>query len=364
MKKIVFEVNHPGQVHLLRNAYKELKKKGHEITLFAKDEKVIKQLLAFYSIPFIVIGNKGEGIRGKFFKQLAFDFKLLKYVLKNKVSIGVGSSITNDHVSFFTALKAIHLSDDDDNEVPLLKKFSYPFSDVILAPKGVRFVSYPEKVISYDGTHELAYLHPSRFKADERVLKKAKISSDEVFFILRFVALKGHHDSGHKGIDYKQKKVLIDLLSQHGRVIITSEKEIEPEFEEFRLPVPPEEIHSLMSFATMFLGDSQTMISEAAVLGVPALKCNTFAGRLSIPNELEKKYGLCYSYQPTQFDKFYNHTKELLSTPDLKATWAVKREKFLQDKIDVTAFMVWFIENYPESKMIMIDNPEYQYRFK
>jgi hypothetical protein len=36
----------------------------------------------------------------------------------------------------------------------------------------------------------------------------------------------------------------------------------------------------------------------------------------------------------------------------------------LRDKIDVTAFMVWFIENYPDSVNIMKENPEYQDRFR
>jgi len=36
----------------------------------------------------------------------------------------------------------------------------------------------------------------------------------------------------------------------------------------------------------------------------------------------------------------------------------------LSDKIDVTAFMVWFVENYPESAKIMKENPEYQWSFR
>jgi len=36
----------------------------------------------------------------------------------------------------------------------------------------------------------------------------------------------------------------------------------------------------------------------------------------------------------------------------------------LADKIDVTAFFVWFIENYPDSAKIMKENPDYQYKFK
>ena len=40
---------------------------------------------------------------------------------------------------------------------------------------------------------------------------------------------------------------------------------------------------------------------------------------------------------------------ELIKKPDLKQEWQKKREKLLKDKIDVTKFMVDFIENYPAS---------------
>jgi hypothetical protein len=54
----------------------------------------------------------------------------------------------------------------------------------------------------------------------------------------------------------------------------------------------------------------------------------------------------------------------LLSQENLKEQWKIKRDRLLADKIDVTAFYVWFIENYPESAKIMRKNPEYQYKFK
>jgi predicted glycosyltransferase len=113
----------------------------------------------------------------------------------------------------------------------------------------------------------------------------------------------------------------------------------------------------------MFLGDSQTMTSEAAILGTPALKCNTFAGELSVPNELENNYGLCYSYKPENFNDFLDKIDELIEKPDLKEQWNQKKEDFLKDKIDVSAFIVWFIENYPQSAKQMKDNPDYQYNF-
>jgi len=40
---------------------------------------------------------------------------------------------------------------------------------------------------------------------------------------------------------------------------------------------------------------------------------------------------------------------DLLENENSKKDWQIKREKMLKDKIDVTKFMIDFIENYPES---------------
>ena len=62
--------------------------------------------------------------------------------------------------------------------------------------------------------------------------------------------------------------------------------------------------------------------------------------------------------------QLYKVVEELVKSPNLKEIYQERRKKMLADKIDVTAFMVWFIENYPESAKIMKENPDYQYNFK
>jgi hypothetical protein len=49
---------------------------------------------------------------------------------------------------------------------------------------------------------------------------------------------------------------------------------------------------------------------------------------------------------------------------DLQKDGKRKREKLIGDKINVTAFLCWFVENYPESFETMIENPRYQERFR
>ena len=108
---------------------------------------------------------------------------------------------------------------------------------------------------------------------------------------------------GEEGLTLKQKQLIIEKIKQFGQVFITSEKPIEPELNQYKLTVSPEKIHHLLYYAKMFIGDSQTMTSEAAILGTPALKCNSFAHRLSLPNLLENEYDLCYAFSNNEFDK-------------------------------------------------------------
>jgi len=80
--------------------------------------------------------------------------------------------------------------------------------------------------------------------------------------------------------------------------------------------------------------------------------------------ELEHVYGLTYGVKTSEADKLYNKIEELLNISNLNEVFNERLQNMLKDKIDVTAFFTWFIENYPESKKIMKENPDYQYRFK
>ena len=68
-----------------------------------------------------------------------------------------------------------------------------------------------------------------------------------------------------------------------------------------------------------------------------------------MPNEIEDKYDLCYCFLPENVDEMFAKIDDLLKHKELKIEWKEKVQKMLADKIDVTAFFTWFIENYPAS---------------
>jgi predicted glycosyltransferase len=142
--------------------------------------------------------------------------------------------------------------------------------------------------------------------------------------------------------------MLVNFLSEYGRVIITTERDIDEEFLSYQMKVSPEKIHSLMAYAKILIGDSQTMCSEAAVLGVPSMRCNSFAGRVSYLEEQEKKYELVYSFLPSEFEKLFEKVKEWVEDPELKTKWMMRRQNMLKDKIDVTSFFKKMIYQFIE----------------
>ncbi len=359
---ILMDIAHPAHLHLLRNTYFQLKENGHNLFVTVKDIPAAIELLKKYNIPYIYLGGKKDSLLGKAILQLNYNFKIWKLVISKRIDIGFCSSMTIAHISKISKMKSIILDDDDDDVEPLFVKYAHPYVDVILSPQGTQRKS--KRTIFYNGYHELAYLHPNRFTPDENVLSEIGVKKGEIYFVLRFNAFKAHHDVGVQGLSIEDKRKLIALLQTKGKVFITTERNIDDEFKKYQLLLPPEKVHSLIYYAAMFIGDSQTMTSEAAVLGTPAIRCNTFVGKITYLKEEEEKYDLTYGFLPTESKKMFDKINKLLQLINTKDTWQEKREKLLNDKIDVTAFYVWFIENYPESEKIMKERPNYQYKFK
>ena len=360
---ILIEIGHPAHVHKLAATIKILKSRNHKIIVVTKEITSVKFLLAKFEIPFKIIGVKKDSLFGKVIMQLWYNLCCFIILKQEKVDLIIGS-VSAAYMTRITNTPSILFDDDDDEAEPLLVKYIHPYITNILSPSALTGTRLRKDTIYYAGYHELAYLHPNIFTPDEKVVEEIGLKIGDPYFILRFNAFKAHHDIGVQGLTIENKRKLIAHLETHGTVFITSERNLDEEFKKYQLLLSPEKIHSLIYFATMLIGDSQTMTSEAAVLGTPAIKCNTFAGKLSIPNELEKKYHLCYSFLPEDSNKFFSKIEELLSIDNLKSEFIKRREKLLGDKIDVTAFYVWFIENYPNSIIVMKENPEFQYSFK
>ena len=119
---VLIDIGHPAHVHLFRNLYFELQKRGHNTIVTVKDIPSAVKLLTLFNIPFINLGKKSDSIAGKVLNQVLFNFRVWKIVNKNRIDIGIGTSFSLAQVSGLTKMKSIILDDDDDDVQPFFVK--------------------------------------------------------------------------------------------------------------------------------------------------------------------------------------------------------------------------------------------------
>jgi predicted glycosyltransferase len=364
--KIGFYLSHPAHFHLFKNIIGRLRER-HEVFVLYNKKDVLHNLIVESDFADISSEIKTNvKVSSKAGLLLQFSLKVLgayRIFRRQKADVIVGTSIIIAMLGRILHFKSIIVNEDDFDIVKKTADFGYPYADTILAPVVCRTTYFEKKTVKYEGYHELAYLHPNHFNPDKSIVAKY-FQPDQVYYIIRFVKLAAHHDEGIKGINSKIAMEIVKILSPHGKVFITSERELEPELEAYRININPIDMHHAMAYSRLYIGDSQTMAAEAAVLGVPFIRFNDFVGRISYLNELENKYELGYGIKTDKIPDLYSTIRKLIETRDLKQLFQEKRKRMLAEKIDVSLFMTWFIENYPQSIEVINQNPSYANRFR
>lgn len=356
---ILFYFGHPSQYLFLKNAISALRLKGITCDIIIKSKDVLEQLLKENDETFINILPEGRksGRFGILTGLVKRDFRLLQYVKGKYYNIFIGTDPSLAHVGFLKRIPVITVLEDDIDVIPELARITFPFTSLILSPEGCKTGKYEKKTIHYRGYMKLAYLHPNKFIKRAAILKQP-------YFLIRVSKLDAYHDSGIKGFSVPLLKEIIIKLKKKGAVYVSSEGKLDGSLKKYELKINPAEMQQILANASMLISDSQSMTMEAAMLGVPSIRFSDFAGRISVLEELEHKYGLTCGIPTNLSEKLFDKIDELLTFPDLEMEFQRRREQMLNDKIDVTAFLVWFIDNFPDSVEIMKENPEYQERFR
>lgn len=366
MSSYLFMISHPAHFHLFRNTIDTLKAHGHKVVVVIRPKDVLEQLCVNAGMEYVKIKERSRNT-GKLGMALSLIQKtgaVMQIVNQTKPDFMIGCDGAIAYAGKLVGIPSFDCDEDDAEATPLFAKLFYPFFTGVIAPTICSAGKWEYKKIGHHSYHELAYLHPNHFTPDRRYLEKYGISTDRPFYLVRFAQLTAHHDTGIHGIEKETALRLVSMLSEHGKVYITSERPLEPELEQYRMHIDPLDIHHIMAFADLFIGDSQTMAAEAGVLGTPFVRLNDFSGRLAYLNEIEDKYQLGYSHKSNDIEGFFLSVQKWLDEPERKKLCLERRERMLAEKIDLAKFLVWFIEDYPESRMIMSENPDYQFLFR
>lgn len=362
---ILFSLGHPAHYHLFKETMKVLRGEGHSLRVLIRKKDVLADLLDSDGVEYtnILPSGRGKGKVAMAWGLLRKEVAVYEAAREFRPAVMAGTSVEITHAGRLLGIPSIVVNEDDAEAVPLFAKMAYPFASAIVAPGVCSAGKWEHKRIAYEGYHELAYLHPRFFTPDRAVVDRINPGAGR-YFILRFAELAAHHDAGKRGISPSLAAEIIGILEPHGRVFISSERRLEPEFEKYRIGIRPSDMHHALAFADIYIGDSQTMAAEAAVLGTPSLRFNDFAGRLGYLEELEQAYGLTFGIRTAEPEKLLGKIRDFLSTPGIRAVWQERRAKMLSRKINVTAFLAWFIGHYPESDGIVKKDPSFPETFR
>lgn len=360
--KILIDIGHPAHVHYYRNFIQIMQNKGHTFSVIARDRSCIFELLDYYNIKYKSRGKGKSSILGKVVYSLWAYFVLFSVALKFKPDLFMSAGgIYTGPISWLFGKPNI-TTEDTENAI-WSHRISKPFTNYYLTPDCFE-KNLGKNQIKFKGYMELCYLHPNYFKPDLSILKYLGINDDENYVILRFVSWNAHHDRGHRGLDIDTKRRAVQELSKYARVFISTESDLPNDLRKYQINIPSYKMHDALFFASLIYGESATMASECACLGVPAIYHNDQGP--GYPRQQEREYGLVLNYSESISDQgiAIDMATNILKDKNSRSKFRSKSIKMLAEKIDVTAFWVWFIDNYPQSVEMVRDEEEFWEQFK
>lgn len=342
--RILVNIGHPAHVHFFKNFIWKMLDRGHQVFISSVDKDVTLNLLNSYRFEYHLSGKRGCNLFENAKEILLRDMHVYYLQRKNQIDIITGiADIFGAHISKITRAKSIVFTDTEHARLSNIATF--PFADVICTPSCFNR-DLGKKQLRYNGYHEMAYLHPNYFRPNKVTLDNLGLSTNDNYTVLRLISWGASHDIGHSGIKNIQK--FVKTLERYGPLFITSEKPLPGKLEKLRIKLPPTELHNILNYASLYIGEGSTIASECAILGTHAIYINTL--ELGYIREQEQTYKLVYHYaDPKNMEeKALDKAVELLNNNNLKTQGKQKKERILKDKIDVTNFMVEFFEKYFE----------------
>jgi predicted glycosyltransferase len=339
--RVLIDMGHPGHVHFFRQAMLKLQAKGHDVLVSVQPKDVTLDLLHAFDIPYQVVKSPQLPPLLRPLKLLGRDLRLTRVGRRFKPDVVTAIAGSWAAQSAFLLRKPCVVWDDTEHH-KWGHRAAWPFATAIYSPDCYTLPKI-QKQVFYKGTHDLAYLHPDYFTPNPAVVRQVGLDPAEPYCIVRLVSWQAVHDIGEHGFNQQRMLEFLRALEPHARPLLTSEKPLPPELEKYRLRIPAQQIHHVMAFARLCVGEGGTMMTESAVLATPAVLVNTLPAGVF---EEFKRHGLLQ--QTSDTDEALRLCLASLRDPEAKPRALRQRDAYLRDRIDVTDLIVETLLSYAE----------------
>ncbi|AFZ74108.1 DUF354 domain-containing protein [Natronobacterium gregoryi] len=339
MRILVF-ANTPAHVHLYRHAVDRLEEAGHDVLVLTREYACTTDLLEFFGLPYRRYGEHDVTSSSKLTlaRQLGGQIgSIVGKAVRFRPDVVFGRGPYAAVAGTVARAPVVLVLDDEPGDFN--HSVSRPFADCILSPRVTRR-NLGGDHYTFDGFKECAYLHPEVFAADDAVREYLGVGPDESYALARFNALDALHDAGIEGFTREQRRDLLQRLSGHATVFVSDEG---GEMDLHELPAEPYDlhpalIHDAMAEADLLVADTGTMVTEAGLLGTPALRYRgTDDHEYGEFRELER-VGLVEQFDG--YDAVRSRALELLADDESTDRWAQRRQSYVGDLANLTDLLV------------------------
>jgi uncharacterized protein len=351
-RRILIEIAHPAQVHQFRLLAGELNARGYRVLFAAQEKEFIRYLLDHYKLDYRIISRSRKGLARKLLQLPVIYFRFAALLLTFRPHLILSRfMLQSSHLAWLFRIPVIGFTDTE--HVRMMLALTTPFigtkmtADTFTTKLGKNHFRYP-------GNIELFYLHPNRFHPDPTIYNMLGIPHGAPYALLRFVSWNAYHDVHQRGISLDEKRELVEFLRQHMHVFISAEGEIPEDLDRYRVPTPPERIHDVLVFASLYAGEGASMASEAAMLGVPTVYVNTL--EVGYVEDAARR-GMLYSFRDTR--GMMEKVKELVLDAGSAQRHRDRAREYVCSTIDPTGFVLWLVEHYPDSIAKLKSEPDF-----
>ena len=296
-RKIWIDIDNSPHVPFFLPIIDELKKRGFEVELTARDIYQVCQLLDFFNLKCKVIG--GHYGKNKILKVLG---NLMRSAQLIPTASKFHADLALSHGSRAQVLvcKALGIPTVMMHDYEHSTKTGFIEADWVFMPDVIpdsAMSSRPDQVFKYPGLKEDVYV--PRFSPDPSILGHLGISHDEIVVTLRPPATEAHYHNPEAELLFaealrflsenpKVRSVVIprnmkqgDQLRQQWADLISSGSMI--------IPTGPVDGLNLIWFSDLMISGGGTMNREAAALGIPVY--SVFRGKIGAVDKYLQKNG-------------------------------------------------------------------------
>ncbi len=335
--RYLFLVNTAAHAHTFKHAVRALEDRGHEVLILARDYGCTTDILDFENLSYEVYGYCDTTKFSLFTELPQHYYNLLPRARRYDPDVVFGIGSYAAHAGAVTGGTTVLVRDTEPAGMDA--KMSLPFADAVITPYSFRD-DLGSKQYRFGGFMESAYLHPDVFERRADVREKMGVGPDEDIIMLRFNAWGSQHDVGKSGFSRAQKEELLERLSEYGQVFVSDEKVGDSaENDAVAYDLHPGYMHDVLAEASLLVTDTQTMATEAGLLGTPVIRSNVFVGDDDMGNFVEmENQNLLENYR--EFDDVLERAVELAADPEAEERWAARREEYVGGLANLSDILV------------------------